>query len=186
MPTLRERKNSFRRRVNYAHAAFLRREDSRAFDDCFEMYDGEFVVTALMRRAASDPQLKAEILRDMSVASGGVWENVPWQNAAAKYRHVSDASLADLAAQRQIEAEWVSVHIHLPQLAASHDPDHKPFEIVRREGPSIIKECFYARNLREATNAVKSWTNRTVLGVPFLSMLASVEIRSPDGDIYTM
>lgn len=49
LPSINERKRDFRERVRYASAAFMRREDSRKFDNCFEMYDGSYVVTALMR-----------------------------------------------------------------------------------------------------------------------------------------
>ena len=48
---------SFNQRVDYAERGMQIAEDSRTFDACFEVYDGVFVVTALMRRAKHNPQL---------------------------------------------------------------------------------------------------------------------------------
>lgn len=46
----------FRRRVNRASSHISRGTPStRAFDNCFEMHDGDYVVTALVRRSAANP-----------------------------------------------------------------------------------------------------------------------------------
>ena len=186
MPSLDQRKRNFLRRVNYAVQAFLQGEDSREFDNCFEMYDGEFVVVALVRKGDKDPDLRAAILDRMNPTVFQSWEINPWQTKAQKYRRVSDAMLPSLAAQAQIEAEWFSTQVFIPQLAVMNDPENKPFEIVRREGSDELKECFHARNLREVTNKIRSWTDRTVKGQPFLSLLAEIEVRSPDGEVFRL
>ena len=48
--------DAFQERVNFA-ANYIanRRTPTRRFDPCFEMYDGDVVVTALVRRADADP-----------------------------------------------------------------------------------------------------------------------------------
>lgn len=52
-------------RVNYAEHCFLTHTtNSRAFDDCFEQWDGSAVVTALVRRAKTNPVLFAAIAKD--------------------------------------------------------------------------------------------------------------------------
>lgn len=87
--------NAFRARVDYASFAFLEdRTDSRAFDTCFEMWDGDAVVTALVRRAAVVPSLHDAIAKRWA-------EGFPqsWRDTAAKYEHVPDEHLPALAAE---------------------------------------------------------------------------------------
>lgn len=67
------RARSFNERVSYARQAFLRNEDSRAFDDCFEMNDGEYVVSALMRMSEEDVELKAAIENDLNAHGLALW-----------------------------------------------------------------------------------------------------------------
>ncbi len=184
MPSFQARKKNYSHRVNYAHKALINNERSREFNNCFEMYDGEYVVAALMRRAKKDPVFKAAILKDFSTASDGAWERVPWHKTADKLSRLSDAQLATLAAHKTSEEEWRSAHIFLPQLDARKCSEAMPFEITRREGPDELVEEYYARSLREAVKAVESWTDRTVLGVPFLGLFAEIEVRSPEGDVH--
>jgi hypothetical protein len=182
MQTPEQRKKNFRHRVAYAHAALLPGESSHQFDSCFEMHDGGYVVTALMRRAGNDPALKQAITRLFNPGLRGGWETLPWQETARRNRHISDAALANLSARKQIEEEWRCVHVTLPQMKAMRDPANTAFDVIRREGSDVLTERFYAADLRDAADAVRSWTERTVLGAPFLSILAEVEIRSPDGE----
>lgn len=182
MPTLEQRKQAYRNRVQYAHQALLRKEDSRKFDNCFEMHDGAFVVVALMRRAETDPELRAAICAEF----GRPWPQVPWHKTVEANRHLSNASLAAAAAHTQIEEEWKTANIFLPQLSAINDDDNQRFEIIRREGPVELVESFYAPSLRAVTKAVQSWTDRTVMGQPFLSMLAQVSVRTPDGELISV
>ena len=83
---------SFTERVAYARLAILRNEDSRAHDNCFEMYDGALVVTALMRQAETDPHLLAAIKRQFSIAGIGLWETT-----AAEHAHIPTHKLPDAA-----------------------------------------------------------------------------------------
>jgi hypothetical protein len=56
---------NFAGRVNYAAKVISagRRTDGRAFDNCFENGDGDVVAAALMRRAANNPKIAANIFR---------------------------------------------------------------------------------------------------------------------------
>lgn len=53
--------NAFEDRVNYAASVISKGrmpENSRTLDTCFEMFDGEFVAAALVRRAKKNPATK--------------------------------------------------------------------------------------------------------------------------------
>lgn len=181
MPSMKSRMAAYRKRVDYAHTAFLRGEDSRDFDNCFEMYDGEFVVVALMRRAQKDPVLMAAIRADFSQTCV---ENWSWIKTQEKYKRIPDSKLAELAAQKQIEAEWFNANVHFPQLAMANEQGVQPFRLTRKEGPYEIAETLYGYSVRAIVALVRSWTTRTVLGAPFLSMLAEITIQTQDGEIY--
>ncbi|SDR45257.1 hypothetical protein [Pseudovibrio sp. Tun.PSC04-5.I4] len=95
---------TFKQRVNYAREAFFLGEDSRAFDNCFETYDGAFVVAALMRLCKTDLKLKQAIERHMSRA--GLNE---WQQTTASLSHIPTHRLSQKAAEhRAFEQNRVS------------------------------------------------------------------------------
>lgn len=78
----------FHERVNYAARCLLAGStSSRAFDTCFEMFDGDMVVTALVRRAEQQPHLSQAIIDWYSKD-----EKFPqtWIDAAAKYVNVTN------------------------------------------------------------------------------------------------
>ena len=180
MPSLNMRKRAFQNRVHVAQQAFLSgKVGSRAFDTCFEMYDGAYVVTALMRRAEADPLLMAEILAYFGETDP---HGLAWSKTAAGFRNIRTHNLGNAAAVAQIEAEWVNVHIFIPQLLAQQDSAAQRFEIVREEGELRHSEAFYAPSLRAVCNAIKSWHSRTILGQPFLSLIAQVFVLTPDGE----
>jgi hypothetical protein len=109
---------SYPARVEYAAAAIMRGEDSRALDDCFEMYDGAFVVAALMRRAATDEALRVMIARMFSSFS---WDEMPWHKTARGVAHIPDNQLGAEAAKERArqKASWdsiLSVQMKLTQL----------------------------------------------------------------------
>lgn len=183
MPSMKSRMAAFRNRVNYAEQAFLRHEDSRELDNCFEMYDGEFVVVALMRRAARNPDLMAALRAEFSQVSPSEWS---WLRTVEKHKRIPDHKLPEMAAQAQIEAEWHSVNIFMPQLIARNEEGAQPFEVVRREGPAELKETLWGPSLRAVCHQVRSWHARTVMGSPFLSLLAEIQIRTPDGEIHAL
>lgn len=83
--------DNFAGRVNYAAACLVRKVGigSRHFDTCFEMFDGDAVVTALVRRARKNPKLKESLSRGLNVES--------IEACAAKYEHISTRKLSDLA-----------------------------------------------------------------------------------------
>lgn len=93
---------AFAERVNFA-ASYIRagRNSTRRFDTCFEMYDGDAVVTALIRRAKADPagKLAANLFRyvgkERALATAQRLAHVKTcdlKHEAAKMRH--DAKVA--------------------------------------------------------------------------------------------
>lgn len=61
---------NFRSRVNYAaHVIAYGRRPTRAFDNCFENYDGDEVATAILRRSKKNARLAANLHRYLSMAS---------------------------------------------------------------------------------------------------------------------
>jgi hypothetical protein len=79
---------SFQQRVNYAAVCIINQHTrSREFDSCFEMYDGDLVVAALVRRAKHSAELYAAIAKWQS---HGRSSELPatWLEAAAKYKAV--------------------------------------------------------------------------------------------------
>ena len=95
---------NFSGRVNYAAACFVRgTTDTRHFDTCFEMWDGDAVVVALTRRSWRNPRLKN------AIASRYQGRFPPhWIATTARYGDVPTRQLPQLARQlrerRQIDA----------------------------------------------------------------------------------
>lgn len=95
------REDAFQERVNYAAQCFMRGTPStRHFDTCFEMFDGDLVVTALVRRCEKNEKLKGAIARR--------WADrkfpQDWIDTAAKYADVPTRKLADKAAEVRAKA----------------------------------------------------------------------------------
>lgn len=95
---------SFPARVRYAIQGILRAEDSRAFDDCFEMHDGAYVVAAIMREAETDPALRRMIHH--MFRNFDRYEDVPWHKTAAELAHVSDLGKAATAERKRRREEF--------------------------------------------------------------------------------
>ncbi|CCV16365.1 hypothetical protein [Mesorhizobium sp. STM 4661] len=61
---------NFRGRVNYAAQVIAYgRRPTRAFDNCFENYDGDEVATAILRRSRKNARLGSNLQRYLSLAS---------------------------------------------------------------------------------------------------------------------
>lgn len=61
---------NFRGRVNYAAQVIAYgRRPTRAFDNCFENYDGDEVATAILRRSKKNARLAANLQRYLNLAS---------------------------------------------------------------------------------------------------------------------
>jgi len=61
---------NFRGRVNYAAKVIsYGRSPSRAFDNCFENYDGDEVATVILRRSRKNARLAANLQRYLSLSS---------------------------------------------------------------------------------------------------------------------
>jgi len=82
--------DAFKTRVDYA-ARCLRenRTDSRTFDTCFEMHDGDAVVVALIRRAAKSSTLRAAIDKSFTKVVAETGQH-PWDTFANRHAHVTD------------------------------------------------------------------------------------------------
>lgn len=99
MPSVYDR-NNFAGRVNYAAQCFIRgTSGTRHFDTCFEMHDGDLVVTALVHRAQKNKKLYDAIAKQ--------WRGTfpqQWLDTAAKYSDVPTRKLAEKAAEARREA----------------------------------------------------------------------------------
>lgn len=84
--------DDYKSRVNYAARAIVEGINSRAVDSCFEMFDGDIVVTALVRRAAKNPKLHAAICKQWS----GKFPQL-WIETADKYSCIPTKNLQDKA-----------------------------------------------------------------------------------------
>lgn len=85
--------DNFAGRVNYAAACISsgKRHHGRAFDNCFENYDGDLVVVALVRRAENNPKLAANLFNQLSQPLA--------DEVVAKYAHVPTRQLSVEAAK---------------------------------------------------------------------------------------
>jgi hypothetical protein len=70
---------------------------SRAYDNCFEMGDGAFVVAALDRMAASDPALRAGIAREWRSPEA----QAGWARTVASLAHIPTARLGRAATEHR-------------------------------------------------------------------------------------
>lgn len=91
----------FQYRVNFAAAYMVRGiTNSRALDNCFEMFDGDLVVTALVRRSLKNRKLWHSIASQWS-------EGFPqsWISTATRYAHLKTSELPAAAANMRAEAQ---------------------------------------------------------------------------------
>jgi hypothetical protein len=85
--------NAFHERVTHATRCIRSGNmDGRAFDTCFEMFDGDVVATALTRKAERDPEFKERITQ----LWGGTFPS-SWTNSAAQYTDTPDRNLPALS-----------------------------------------------------------------------------------------
>lgn len=94
------REDNFIGRVNFA-AAYISagRRSTRAFDTCFEMYDGDAVAVALVRRVESRPNTRL---------AENIWRYLGRNHAletAEKYKAIPTRDLSVLAARLREEAK---------------------------------------------------------------------------------
>lgn len=96
---------NFRGRVNYAAKVIAYgRSPTRAFDNCFENWDGDEVATVIVRRARKNQRLAANLHRYLNIAS--------IEAAAERLAEVPTRKLPDVAratrARRKAESEaWL-------------------------------------------------------------------------------
>jgi hypothetical protein len=110
-PTNVRNPEAFTARVNYAALCFMRGTiSSRTFDTCFEMSDGDAVVTALIRRGEKNPKLKkavSSIWNPNDLHESG-WPNSWWE---AAQKNADRKNLTELARELREESsrhfdEW--------------------------------------------------------------------------------
>ena len=92
---------NFQYRVNFAAGYMVRGiTNSRALDNCFEMWDGDLVVTALVRRSMKNRKLWETIAKQWQ-------EGFPqsWIATATKYAHLRTRQLPEAARAAQAAAE---------------------------------------------------------------------------------
>lgn len=90
MSRLNDPKN-FRGRVNYAAKVIAYgHRPTRAFDNCFENYDGDKVATAVVRRSRKNARLAANLQRYLSLAT---------INAAERLANIPTRKLPEIARQ---------------------------------------------------------------------------------------
>lgn len=127
---------NFRGRVNYAAKVIAYgRRPTRAFDDCFENWDGDEVATVIVRRARKNQRLAANLHRYLGIAS--------IEEAAERLAHVPTRKLPDVARQSrarhkaEFEAWLESRHqANQPEGSDESHPAPQPSEKIpaQREG----------------------------------------------------
>lgn len=91
--------DDFQYRVNYAAQCLMRGIKSRKRDSCYENWDGDIVVTVLVRRSRNNPKLRDAIAKDWS---GTFPQN--WLDTAAAYDDTQTRKLPDIARKMREEA----------------------------------------------------------------------------------
>ena len=92
--------HSFQDRVEFAINAFRRKAThTRNFSSCFEMSDGDAVVTAIVRRAKNAPKLQECITAYFRVPS---FADIPWHETANKYADLSNDEVSHLSLKLQM------------------------------------------------------------------------------------
>lgn len=82
--------DAFEQRVKYAaQCIMVGRTHTRHFDTCFEMNDGDYVVSALIRRAENNPALMDRIKSVANIAM--------WNESHQKLAHIPRRKLAQAA-----------------------------------------------------------------------------------------
>lgn len=183
MPTIQERKRAFRSRVFHAIKLIVASDTVEAKRRYFSGDDTDFLLTAIIRRAEKDEDLRNAICSAFAAS----WHAVCWHEAAERNTHLSDSDLAQAAAHAEAEADWYLHHVEVPQMVARLDPECRPFSIIRTEGDWVHTETYEASCLRDAAKAIRLWDRRSIRGVPFLSMFAKIVIHDPaDGSSFTL
>tara|TARA_R110000796_G_scaffold9452_7_gene32204 strand:+ start:1745 stop:2146 length:402 start_codon:yes stop_codon:yes gene_type:complete len=107
--------DNYQARVDFA-AGYISggRETTRAFDTCFEMYDGCAVALKIYRRAQKNPQSKMaqNLYRYLCRESLG--------ELADKYAHIPDNKISNLAAQLRYDATRPKVQTELTPAGEQH------------------------------------------------------------------
>lgn len=109
---------NFRGRVNYAAKVIAYgRSPTRAFDNCFENYDGDEVATVILRRSRKNARLAANLERYLSLSS--------IEAAADRLADVPTCKLPEVARQTRArrQAEFDAWFEQQRKADAGTDPD---------------------------------------------------------------
>jgi hypothetical protein len=131
----KEISNDFNTRVNYAIACMKKkRTGTRSFDNCFEMWDGDYVVTAILRRALKNPEFEIVLrnyLRTIELRED-------WEQTAKKFENLSNKELkieADehrakkIAESEERERNWEEQEKKATELRESGSCKHPPVRL---------------------------------------------------------
>lgn len=182
MPIIQERKRAFRWRVYHAIKLIVASDAVEARHKYLSGDDKDLMLTAIMRRARNDADLRNAICTSFDRD----WIDVSWHAVADHNNHMSDKEIAQAAAERVQEAEWYLHNIAVPQMVMRLDPENQSFTVTRTEGDWVHTETYQANCLRHAIKAVRLWDRRTIRGVPYLSIFAKIDITGPDGSSFTL
>ena len=128
MPTLFDMKG----RVDHAIQCIMHgRTNQRDFDACFEMYDGDEVVSAIIRRAEKNPVIMSALER---------WSKVQveeWKRTALRLKDLTDFQL-QLQSAARIAVESTAMHFYLVTEGYKTKPTmgwvtHSPFHFSAAE-----------------------------------------------------
>jgi hypothetical protein len=117
--------DAFSARVEHAiHCLVHDQMESRDNDTCYEMFDGDAVVTAILRRAATNPRLRASFAKHWRDTRDGL--PVAWIETAEKYAHIPTEQLPELAREMRDRAGTINA-------APAPDGVHQP--VTANESP---------------------------------------------------
>lgn len=167
--------DDFIRRVNYVERCFLNHTtNSRAFDDCFEQYDGAAVVTALVRRAQTDPTLYAAIAKDWR-------EGFPtsWIETEAQYASWPTEDLPRLAHElRTTQGQGASQQRLVPRNLTQSTDTATPF--VTHTDRTIDTSSTMIPTTHQATQTERHLMDQSP--VPLMQPHESAQFFQPDYD----
>ncbi len=118
-------KDAFSQRVSYAVRCILRGTDSRHFDTCFEMDDGDAVGVAVYRQSLKKPELAEKI-----------WTRINQQTIMVqveKMRDIPDRKLKDEARRLRLAREIRRGAVNLHEIKLKENTDSGEWEVWLNE-----------------------------------------------------
>mgnify|MGYP001159347238 FL=1 len=165
-------KDNFIGRVNYAAQCFIRKTSAtRHADTCFEMFDGDAVVTALVRRAQHNPKLYAAIAKQWS----GAFPQ-GWIDTEARYASWPTRRLSILARDLRIIGQRESDD-RLTRMQLANTTDTAP-PLVTHSDPTISGPSNTIPTTDQATQPEEHLIDQSP--VPLMQTLEPAQFFQPD------